>query len=159
MATVMGISRVGSGVGEKSSSSRKTVRLSVDSGTSENLAENEAALPSLTAAKERVVSVSEIDPGLLLAATIFVQVRNTELKWWRRPLSIHIFLRSVPQELTESAKIEADRRLHPPSETQVRGTPFREFSPILMNVVREKHHPLTRRRCASCEVGRNVLCF
>ena len=89
MATVMGIRSVGSGVGEKSSSSRKTVRLSVDSGTSENLAENEAALPSLTAAKERVVSVSEIDPGLLLAATIFVQVRrNTELKWLRRrPLS------------------------------------------------------------------------
>lgn len=65
-------------VGENSS--RKTVRLSVDSGTSENLAENEPASPSsaAAAAKERVVSVSEIDPAMLLAATIFVQVRSTK---------------------------------------------------------------------------------
>lgn len=30
------------------------------------------------------------------------------------------FMRFIPQDLTENAKIEADRRLHPPTETQVR---------------------------------------
>ena len=81
MATVMGAAPR---VGEKNSSSRKkSVRLSVDSGTSENLAESDtvlAVVATVKAPKERVVSVSEIDPGLLLAATLFVQVSSASLR-------------------------------------------------------------------------------
>ena len=106
-------------VGEKNSSSRKkSVRLSVDSGTSENLAESDTVMATVKAPKERVVSVSEIDPGLLLAATLFVQVSSAS------PLSrvsfFFILCMPFPQDLTETAKIEADRRLHPPTETLVR---------------------------------------
>ena len=78
MATVMGAAPR---AGERNSSSRKkSVRLSVDSGTSENLAEGDtvlAVMATVKAPKERVVSVSEIDPGLLLAATLFVQVSRS----------------------------------------------------------------------------------
>ena len=169
MATVMGaaphVSSVGVGVVE--TSSRKTVRLSVDSGAPDNVAET--ALPSLTvsaptatvettrAAMERAASASEIEPTLLLAATIFVQVTRSTV-WWQRPFSIwlliSIFCVSFPQELTENAKIEADRRLHPPSETQVRSSKIAwEFSFLFrrrMNVVHDVTTD-TRKRCASCE--------